>query len=97
MAGLCDDCGALAAALVDGEGETVDYAGLLSPYDIKVLAAEWRIVLAVLHDSRLAFSHVTTLTVRAKGAQLLHGGRRTTATPSPCACPGTASRSPAAP
>jgi hypothetical protein len=67
LARLCDDCGALAAALVDGEGETVDYAGLLSPYDIKVLAAEWRIVLAVLHESRLpAFSHVTSLTVRAK-------------------------------
>jgi hypothetical protein len=65
---LCDDCGALAAALVDGEGETVDYAGLLSPYDIKVLAAEWRIVLAVLHDSCLpAFSKVTSLAVRAKG------------------------------
>jgi hypothetical protein len=45
---LCDDCGALAAALVDGEGETVDYAGLLSPYEIKVAAAEWRIVLAVV-------------------------------------------------
>jgi hypothetical protein len=65
---LCDDCGALAAALVDGEGETVDYAGLLSPYEIKVAAAEWRIVLAVVRDSRLpGFHTVGTLTVRAKG------------------------------
>jgi hypothetical protein len=67
LARLCDDCGALAAALVDGEGETVDYAGLLTPYDIKVLAAEWRIVLAVLHDSSLpVFNKVTSLAVRAK-------------------------------
>ncbi len=65
---LCDDCGALAAALVDGEGETVDYAGLLSPYEIKVAAAEWRIVLAVVKESRLpAFHHISGLTVRAKG------------------------------
>jgi hypothetical protein len=65
---LCDDCGALAAALVDGEGETVDYAGLLSPYEIKVAAAEWRIVLAVVRESRLpGFHTVGALTVRAKG------------------------------
>ena len=65
---LCDDSGALAAALVDGEGETVDYAGLLSPYEIKVAAAEWRIVLAVVRESRLpGFHTVGSLTVRAKG------------------------------
>ena len=65
---LCDDSGALAAALVDGEGETVDYAGLLSPYEIKVAAAEWRIVLAVVRESRLpGFHTVGCLTVRAKG------------------------------
>ncbi|MDF3065035.1 MAG: hypothetical protein K0R38_636 [Polyangiaceae bacterium] len=67
---LCDDSGALAAALVDAEGETVDYAGLLTPYEIKVAAAEWRIVLAVVHAARVpGFRHVTELTVRA--------GRRT--------------------
>jgi hypothetical protein len=64
---LCDDCGALAAALVDPEGETVDYAGLLEPYEIKVVAAEWRIVLAVVHESRLpGFHSVKSITVRAK-------------------------------
>lgn len=64
---LCDDCGALAAALVDPEGETVDYAGLLDPYEIKVVAAEWRIVLAVVHESRLpGFHNVKSITVRAK-------------------------------
>jgi hypothetical protein len=64
---LCDDSGALAAALVDSEGETVDYAGLLSPYEIKVAAAEWRIVLAVVHESKLpGFRHVGSLTVRGQ-------------------------------
>jgi hypothetical protein len=65
---LCDDCGALGAALVDGEGEAVDYAGLLSPYEIKVAAAEWRIVLGVVKASRLpGFRDVAGITVRAKG------------------------------
>ncbi len=68
LARLCDDCGALAAALVDAEGETVDYAGLLSPYEIKVAAAEWRIVLAVIKESRLpGFHNIAGLTVRARG------------------------------
>jgi hypothetical protein len=42
---LCENTGALAVALVDAEGETVDYAGQLDPFDIKVTAAEWRLVL----------------------------------------------------
>ncbi len=67
LARLCDDCGALAAALVDAEGETVDYAGLLDPYEIKVVAAEWRIVLSVVHESRLpGFHQVASLAVRAR-------------------------------
>lgn len=37
--------GARAAALVDLEGETVDYAGKLPPYEVKVAAAYWRIIL----------------------------------------------------
>lgn len=69
---LCDDGGAVAAALVDAEGETVDYAGLLTPYEIKVAAAEWRIVLAVIHGSRLpGFRHLAGLTVRAVGRSFL--------------------------
>ena len=69
---LCEDCGGLAAALVDGEGETVDYAGLLSPYEIKVAAAEWRIVLKVVQESRVpGFHHVQRLTVRAAGRSFL--------------------------
>lgn len=48
---LCDDTGATAAALVDSEGETVDYAGSLDPFDIKIAAAEWRLVLTHLNQS----------------------------------------------
>lgn len=65
---LCDDSGALAAALVDAEGETVDYAGLLSPYEVKVAAAEWRIVLSVAEATRWTPLRVTSrISVRARG------------------------------
>lgn len=64
---LCDDSGALAAALVDAEGETVDYAGLLSPYAVKVAAAEWRLVLAIVEASRPPqFQGVGSITIRAR-------------------------------
>jgi hypothetical protein len=45
---LCEGAGALGAALVDREGETVDYAGYLAPFDLRVAAAEWRLVLDVV-------------------------------------------------
>ena len=38
--------GAYAAALVDLEGETVDYAGLANPFDVKIAAAHVRICLS---------------------------------------------------
>jgi len=37
--------GARAAALVDRDGEAVDYAGDMSPFDIKVAGAHWQIVM----------------------------------------------------
>jgi hypothetical protein len=37
--------GARAAALVDFHGETVDYTGRMVPFDLRVAAAHWRIVL----------------------------------------------------
>jgi hypothetical protein len=37
--------GALAAALVDADGESVDYAGELPPFDVRIAAAHMRIVL----------------------------------------------------
>ena len=45
---LCSSAGVLGAALVDRDGEAVDYAGRVSPFDIRVAAAEWRIVLSRL-------------------------------------------------
>lgn len=50
---LCDAVGAVGAALVDAEGETVDYAGAIDPFDIKVAAAEWVVVLSLLRSSRI--------------------------------------------
>lgn len=38
--------GGVGAALVDSLGETVDYAGALEPFDAKVAAAHWQLVLA---------------------------------------------------
>lgn len=47
--------GALGAALVDGQGEAVDYVGdYIDPFDIKVAAAHFRIVLNDINDGRLA-------------------------------------------
>jgi hypothetical protein len=45
---LCSSAGVVGAALVDSDGEAVDYAGRVAPFDIRVAAAEWRIILARL-------------------------------------------------
>ncbi|MFZ5890842.1 MAG: hypothetical protein ACOY0T_07290 [Myxococcota bacterium] len=62
---LCEASGALAAALVDGEGETVDYAGRVEPFDIRVAAAEWRLALDLLTTSVPAWSDTHELVVRS--------------------------------
>lgn len=47
--------GALGAALVDGQGEAVDYAGdTIDPFELKVAAAHWRIVLDDINRGRVA-------------------------------------------
>jgi len=62
---LCEASGALATALVDREGETVDYAGRISPYEIKVCAAELRLVLAFTQEATVAgFAQVTEINIR---------------------------------
>src|SRR5260221_910966 len=62
---LCDGVGAVGAALVDAEGETVDYAGAMDPFDIKVAAAEWAVVLVLLKSSRVpAWADTETLVIR---------------------------------
>lgn len=42
--------GAYGAALVDGEGETVDYAGLAAPFDMRIAAAHLQIMLRQLEE-----------------------------------------------
>lgn len=50
---LCDSVAGLSAAFVDTEGETVDYAGFIDPYEIKVAAAEWSLIVRTLSASRV--------------------------------------------
>jgi hypothetical protein len=50
---LCDNVGSPGAALVDAGGETVDYAGTVDPYEIRVAAAEAQLLLSVVRTSSL--------------------------------------------
>jgi hypothetical protein len=50
---LCAAAGARSAVLVDAEGETVDYAGRGDPFDIRILAAEWRLILHRLSEAAI--------------------------------------------
>jgi hypothetical protein len=62
---LCEGCSAHAAALVDKEGETVDYAGRISPYEIRVAAAELRLVLAFTRSAEVpGFRDVDEIRIR---------------------------------
>lgn len=54
--------GARAAALVDFDGETVDYASRSDPFDVRLAAAHWRIV---LHEAQALFGQACVLSVRA--------------------------------
>lgn len=62
--------GARGAALVDSEGETVDYAGRAKPFDMRLAAAHFRIV---LDEARMrpGLSDVRSLAVRAARASYL--------------------------
>jgi len=62
---LCDATAAFGAALVDAEGETVDYAGSLSPFEIRVAAAEWRLVLQSANEGS-THGAVTSLVFRGR-------------------------------
>jgi hypothetical protein len=62
---FCEGTAALGASLVDSEGETVDYAGSIEPFDIKVAAAEWRLVLRLVAETRsLRLDETNQLLVR---------------------------------
>jgi len=58
--------GALGAALVDFEGETVDYAGVIDPFELKVAAAHWQIVLSEIGSSPLGVPRQITVRARAR-------------------------------
>lgn len=62
---LCRRTSARAAALVDAEGETVDYGGRLAPFDVRVLAAELRLLQQHLGQTKVLHSTVE-LTIRAR-------------------------------
>jgi hypothetical protein len=49
---------------VDLEGETVDYSGRLVPYDVKVAAAQWRIVIDEIR-LRAPLAKATFVAIRA--------------------------------
>lgn len=55
---FCASAAMVAAALVDQDGETVDYAGALDPFDVRIFAAEWRIVLELSTAARPGCSEV---------------------------------------
>jgi hypothetical protein len=48
---LGESVDAVAAALVDAEGETVDYAATIEPFEVKVAAAELSILIGLLRSS----------------------------------------------
>ncbi len=56
--------GAYAAALVDAEGETVDYAGHGDPFDLRVAAAHLQLVLQGIRGSALALGEPRWVVVR---------------------------------
>jgi len=55
--------GAHSAALVDGIGESVDYTGRAPPFDVKVAAAHYRIIIDEVR-ARSPFEALRTLVVR---------------------------------
>lgn len=66
---LCEATRANGVALVDRSGETVDYAGYRDSFTLRVMAAEWQIVLDAAHAvARPGFADVTGITVRAAKA-----------------------------
>lgn len=66
---LCRSTRCVAAALVDGQGETVDYAGELAPYDIRITAAELQLVLMLAVNSSVPhWSELRHVRIRADRA-----------------------------
>ncbi len=49
---LCESTTGLSAALVDPEGETVDYVGVLDSFETRIAAAEWGLILRTLKSTK---------------------------------------------
>lgn len=65
---LCDALPAVAAAVVDSEGETVDYAGFVEPFSIKVAAAEMQLLLSQMASCGFdAWACAHEVVIRARG------------------------------
>lgn len=62
--------GAHAAALVDRDGETVDYAGDGAPYETRIAAAHWRIALETARE-QASLADVKSLVIRAHRASFI--------------------------
>lgn len=63
--------GSLGAVLVDSEGEAVDYAGRLEPFELKVAAAHWQIALGEIREAAPMLGPMRQITVRARGRSYL--------------------------
>lgn len=63
--------GAIAAALVDAEGETVDYVGKYDVYELKVMAAHFRILLGTVGVLVATEGAPSTLIVRGESRTVL--------------------------
>jgi len=71
LAGLVEGVpGARAAALVDRDGETVDYSGEMDSYEVRLAAAHWRLVLDEL-ARRDALGSVRWIALRCGRASYL--------------------------
>jgi hypothetical protein len=64
--------GALAAALVDLEGETVDYAGQMDPFALRVAAAHFRILLEEMKSQPSLLGGRSLLLRAARRSYLVH-------------------------
>lgn len=58
--------GSQGAVLVDSEGETVDYAGSLEPFELKIAAAHWQIVLGAAREEAPRLGQIQQIMVRAR-------------------------------
>jgi hypothetical protein len=65
--------GARAAALVDLQGETVDYAGIADPFALRVAAAHWRIVFAEAR-AQPTFARTEWISLRSASASFVVRG-----------------------